>query len=54
MTCTGTGTAVEGQYRNTGTVTADAPGLGEHTDEVLTGIGFGDRIEDLRAAKIVF
>jgi crotonobetainyl-CoA:carnitine CoA-transferase CaiB-like acyl-CoA transferase len=36
------------------TVSADAPGLGEHTDEVLASIGLGDRIEELRAAKIVF
>ena len=27
-----------------------APGLGEHTDEVLTGIGLGDRVGELRQA----
>jgi len=31
----------------------DAPGLGEHTDEVLTELGLADRIGALRDAKIV-
>ena len=30
-----------------------APALGEHTDEVLTQLGLGDRIEDLRAAGVL-
>jgi crotonobetainyl-CoA:carnitine CoA-transferase CaiB-like acyl-CoA transferase len=30
-----------------------APGLGEHTDEVLAEIGLGDRATDLRAAGVV-
>jgi crotonobetainyl-CoA:carnitine CoA-transferase CaiB-like acyl-CoA transferase len=30
-----------------------APGLGQHTDEVLAGIGMGDAVEDLRGRGIV-
>ncbi|HEV2309865.1 MAG TPA: CoA transferase [Acidimicrobiia bacterium] len=30
-----------------------APGLGEHTDEVLAGLGLGDRVAELRAAGVV-
>lgn len=30
-----------------------APGLGEHTDEILTEIGLGDRLDSLRAAGVV-
>jgi crotonobetainyl-CoA:carnitine CoA-transferase CaiB-like acyl-CoA transferase len=30
-----------------------SPGLGEHTDEVLAEFGFGDRIEQWRAAGII-
>jgi crotonobetainyl-CoA:carnitine CoA-transferase CaiB-like acyl-CoA transferase len=30
-----------------------APGLGEHTDEILRGIGLADRIDALRAAGVV-
>ena len=32
---------------------APSPGLGEHTDEVLAEYGYADRLDDLRAAKIV-
>jgi crotonobetainyl-CoA:carnitine CoA-transferase CaiB-like acyl-CoA transferase len=34
-------------------VTADAPQVGEHTDEVLTGLGLGDRIAALRERGVV-
>jgi crotonobetainyl-CoA:carnitine CoA-transferase CaiB-like acyl-CoA transferase len=30
-----------------------APGLGEHTDEILAEIGLADRIADLRARSVV-
>jgi crotonobetainyl-CoA:carnitine CoA-transferase CaiB-like acyl-CoA transferase len=30
-----------------------APALGEHTDEILAEIGFGDRVADLRATGVV-
>ena len=30
-----------------------SPALGEHTDEVLTEMGLGDRVEELRAAGVV-
>ncbi|HEV2994143.1 MAG TPA: CoA transferase [Acidimicrobiia bacterium] len=30
-----------------------APGLGEHTDEILAGIGLGDRLADWRASGVV-
>jgi crotonobetainyl-CoA:carnitine CoA-transferase CaiB-like acyl-CoA transferase len=30
-----------------------SPGLGEHTDEVLTELGLGDRLADLRARHVV-
>jgi crotonobetainyl-CoA:carnitine CoA-transferase CaiB-like acyl-CoA transferase len=31
----------------------NAPALGQHTDEVLTELGFGDRLEQLRADGII-
>jgi crotonobetainyl-CoA:carnitine CoA-transferase CaiB-like acyl-CoA transferase len=30
-----------------------APGLGQHTDEILAELGLGDRVEELRAAAVV-
>ena len=30
-----------------------APALGEHTDEVLSELGLGDRMSDLRASGVV-
>jgi crotonobetainyl-CoA:carnitine CoA-transferase CaiB-like acyl-CoA transferase len=42
------------QFAGTPATTTDAsPGLGEHTDEILTESGLGDRIADLRAAGTV-
>jgi crotonobetainyl-CoA:carnitine CoA-transferase CaiB-like acyl-CoA transferase len=32
---------------------ADAPTLGQHTDELLAELGLGDRIVDLRARGVV-
>jgi crotonobetainyl-CoA:carnitine CoA-transferase CaiB-like acyl-CoA transferase len=32
---------------------AGAPGLGEHTDEILGEVGWGDRVADLRARGVV-
>jgi crotonobetainyl-CoA:carnitine CoA-transferase CaiB-like acyl-CoA transferase len=32
---------------------AHSPALGEHTDEVLTELGFGDQLADLRARNVV-
>jgi crotonobetainyl-CoA:carnitine CoA-transferase CaiB-like acyl-CoA transferase len=35
------------------TLAANAPGLGEHTDEILTALGLGDRIDALRQAGVI-
>jgi len=35
------------------TLTGASPSLGEHTDEILTELGLGDRIAGLRADGIV-
>jgi crotonobetainyl-CoA:carnitine CoA-transferase CaiB-like acyl-CoA transferase len=32
---------------------ANAPGLGEHTDEILASLGMGDRIDELRQSGVV-
>jgi crotonobetainyl-CoA:carnitine CoA-transferase CaiB-like acyl-CoA transferase len=35
------------------TLAANAPGLGEHTDEILASLGLGDRIDELRQTGVV-
>jgi crotonobetainyl-CoA:carnitine CoA-transferase CaiB-like acyl-CoA transferase len=35
------------------TLAANAPGLGEHTDEILTSLGLGNRIQELRQSGVV-
>jgi crotonobetainyl-CoA:carnitine CoA-transferase CaiB-like acyl-CoA transferase len=42
------------RFGGTPAVTTDAsPGLGEHTDEILTELGRADRIGELRASGVV-